>query len=59
MVPKEAPKEIYSELAKSGEQFQQYLIGREIKKEIVVPNKMVSLVTGVAPNVGGPSQSDS
>jgi leucyl-tRNA synthetase len=56
IVPKDATKEIYLEIVKKDEKIQQYLqaylTGREIKKEIVVPNRMVSIVTGIAPGGG-------
>ena len=56
VVPKDATKEVYLEIVKKDGKIQEYLhaylIGREIKKEIVVPNRMVSIVTGVAPGGG-------
>jgi leucyl-tRNA synthetase len=52
-VPAGASREIYIETALADEKVQQFMFGREIKKQIVVPNKMISFVTGVAPGTDG------
>jgi leucyl-tRNA synthetase len=54
-IPVGSGQQVYIQTALQDEKVQQFLIGREIKKQIVVPNKMVSLVTGVAPGADGKS----
>jgi leucyl-tRNA synthetase len=48
-VPAGSTNEVYVQVAKDDKKVQQFLVGRVVKKEIVVPNKMVSFVTGSSP----------